>query len=123
MQHQQLTNFFRSLSEILVGHALCPGQRGSAPLEKRVSRRLRRHIMNVIVRPASSFEAMLSLLGSRTGECDRKTLSRDVVSAHQTPVNLCHAVNTLTNAKLGKVVRFPGKKRDRSTKQIAPSCC
>src|SRR5437879_1273039 len=43
------------------------------------------------------------------------------VYTHQTPVNLCHAVNTLTNTKLGKVVRFPRKKRDRSTKQIAPS--
>jgi integrase len=43
------------------------------------------------------------------------------VYTHQTPVNLCHAVNTLTNAKLGKVVRFPRKKRDRSTRQIAPS--
>ena len=43
------------------------------------------------------------------------------VYTHQTPLNLCRAVNTLTNAKLGKVVRFPRKKRDRSTKQIAPS--
>jgi integrase len=43
------------------------------------------------------------------------------VYTHQTPVNLCHAVNTLTNTKLGKVVRFPRKKRERSTKQIAPS--
>jgi integrase len=43
------------------------------------------------------------------------------VYTHQTPANLCHAVNTLTNAKLGKVVRFPRKRRDRSTKQIAPS--
>jgi integrase len=43
------------------------------------------------------------------------------VYTHQTPANLCQAVNTLTNAKLGKVVRFPRKKRDRSTKQIAPS--
>jgi integrase len=43
------------------------------------------------------------------------------VYTHQTPLNLCHAVNTLTNTKLGKVVRFPRKKRDRSTKQIAPS--
>jgi hypothetical protein len=43
------------------------------------------------------------------------------VYTHQTPLNLCHAVNTLTNAKLGKVVRFPRKKRVRSTKQIAPS--
>ncbi|MGI8735540.1 MAG: hypothetical protein ACR2LM_19825 [Pyrinomonadaceae bacterium] len=25
---------------------------------------------------------------------------------HQTPANLCHAVDTLTNIKLGKVVRF-----------------
>ena len=43
------------------------------------------------------------------------------VYTHQTPANLCHAVNTLTNAKLGKVVRFPRKKRERSAKQIAPS--
>src|SRR5882762_9692655 len=43
------------------------------------------------------------------------------VYTHQTPVNLCHAVNTLTNTNLGKVVRFPRKKRDRSTRQIAPS--
>ncbi|MGI9067612.1 MAG: tyrosine-type recombinase/integrase [Pyrinomonadaceae bacterium] len=43
------------------------------------------------------------------------------VYTHQTPANLCHAVNTLTQTKLGKVVRFPRKKRDRSTKQIAPS--
>jgi integrase len=43
------------------------------------------------------------------------------VYTHQTPLNLCHAVTTLTNTKLGKVVRFPRKKRDRSTKQIAPS--
>lgn len=43
------------------------------------------------------------------------------VYTHQTPANLCHAVNSLTNAKLSKVVRFPKKRRDRSTKQIAPS--
>ena len=43
------------------------------------------------------------------------------VYTHQTPANLCHAVNTLTNTKLGRVVRFPRKKRERSTKQIAPS--
>ena len=43
------------------------------------------------------------------------------VYTHQTPANLCHAVNTLTNTELGKVVRFPRKKRERSTKQIAPS--
>ncbi len=43
------------------------------------------------------------------------------VYTHQTPANLCQAVNTLTNAKLGKVVRFPRKKRVSSTKQIAPS--
>src|SRR5437899_11631317 len=43
------------------------------------------------------------------------------VYTHQTPLNLCHAVNTLTNTKLGKVVRFPRKRRDRSSKQIAPS--
>ena len=43
------------------------------------------------------------------------------VYTHQTPANLCHAVNTLTNTKLGKVVRFPRKKRVSSTKQIAPS--
>ncbi len=28
------------------------------------------------------------------------------VYTHQTPANLCHAVNTLTQTKLGKVVRF-----------------
>ncbi|MBA2705430.1 MAG: tyrosine-type recombinase/integrase [Blastocatellia bacterium] len=43
------------------------------------------------------------------------------VYTHQTPANLCHAVNTLGQTKLGKVVRFPRKKRDRSTRQIAPS--
>src|SRR3989475_1847596 len=43
------------------------------------------------------------------------------VYTHQTPVNLGQSVNTLTKAKLGKVVRFPRKKRERSTKQIAPS--
>lgn len=43
------------------------------------------------------------------------------VYTHQTPANLNHAVNSLTGTRLGKVVRFPRKKRDRSTKQIAPS--
>jgi site-specific recombinase XerC len=43
------------------------------------------------------------------------------VYTHQTPLNLCHAVNTLTNTKLGKVVRFSRKKHERSTKRIAPS--
>ena len=43
------------------------------------------------------------------------------VYTQQTPAKLCHAVNTLTNAKLATVVRFPAKKGDRSTKQIAPS--
>src|SRR6266446_6011488 len=48
------------------------------------------------------------------------TVRMTSVYTHQTPANLCHAVNTPTNTKLGKVVRFPRKKRDRSTKQIAP---
>ena len=43
------------------------------------------------------------------------------VYTHQTPANLCLAVKTLGQTKLGKVVRFPRKKRERSTKQIAPS--
>lgn len=49
------------------------------------------------------------------------------VYTHQTPANLCHAVNTLTNTKLGKVVRLERKERVSSTKQnraiFAPSCC
>jgi len=43
------------------------------------------------------------------------------VYTHQTPTNLCKAVNTLGQTKLGKVVRFQKKKGDRSTNQIAPS--
>ena len=35
--------------------------------------------------------------------------------------NLCNAVNMLGQTKLGKVVRFPKKKGDRSTSEIAPS--
>src|SRR6266851_9987042 len=41
------------------------------------------------------------------------------VYTHQTPANLCQAVNTLTQTRLAKVVRFERKKRDRSTSQIA----
>jgi len=43
------------------------------------------------------------------------------VYTHQTPTNLCKAVNTLGQTKLGKVVRFQKKKGDSSTNQIAPS--
>jgi hypothetical protein len=43
------------------------------------------------------------------------------VYTHQTPTNLCKAVNTLGQTKPGKVVRFQKKEGDRSTNQIAPS--
>ena len=47
--HQPSTRVTRQSSD---NGALCPGQTGVAPPEKRVSRRQHRHIMNVIVRPA-----------------------------------------------------------------------
>jgi len=52
------------------------------------------------------------------------------VYTHQTPANLCHAVKTLTQTKLGKVVRFKRRKEmvsdtkaasSRRTPKIAPS--
>ena len=43
------------------------------------------------------------------------------VYTHQTPANLCKAVNMLGQTKLGKVMRFQKKKGDRSTSEIAPS--
>ena len=35
------------------------------------------------------------------------------VYSHQTPVNLCRAVNTLTQSKVGKVVRFKRRSERR----------
>ncbi len=46
------------------------------------------------------------------------------VYTHQTPANLCQAVNTLGQTKLGKVVRFKGREKSRSVAthaKIAPS--
>src|SRR5205809_411463 len=61
--------------------ALCPGQTGDAPPEKRLSRRLHRHIMNVIVRPASFgfSEAMLSLIAS----CNRVNANKDSLARNR----------------------------------------
>jgi integrase len=41
------------------------------------------------------------------------------VYTHQTPANLCHAVNTLTQTKLGKVVRFKGRRVSGSSNPSA----
>jgi integrase len=41
------------------------------------------------------------------------------VYTHQTPLNLCHAVNTLTNTKLGKVERFKRKTAVASSDPVA----
>jgi hypothetical protein len=49
------------------------------------------------------------------------SVSMTSVYTHQTPANLCKAVNTLGQTKLGKLVRFQKKNGDRSTNQIAPS--
>ena len=41
------------------------------------------------------------------------------VYTHQTPANLCHAVNTLTQTKLGKVVRLKRRSERRSSNPSA----
>jgi len=40
------------------------------------------------------------------------------VYTQQTPVNLCHAVNSLTNTRVGKVVRFKRKKPAGHSRQL-----